>query len=133
MGREEVSCELRGLAFEFFFRFTRFEFALKENGYLRNPNPVARATPGWDHFIARWHKGYQGSDDARRLIDAAPKRQVVGPTISPEWRTVDLRDCKGQLGRVIRLRREKLRQVFRREGRHPDPGAGARTIVVARG
>jgi len=34
MRREDVSDQLSNLAFEFFFWFSRFEFALKENRYL---------------------------------------------------------------------------------------------------
>ena len=121
MRRDDVSCELRGLAFEFFFRFTRFEFALKENGYLKNPNPGARATPGWDRFVAAWHRGYHASDDARRLIDAAPKRQIIGPTGSPEWDNVDLGGCQGELGRVIRLLQTVRNNLFH-GGKHGDGG-----------
>jgi len=35
MRREEVNEKVSALAFEFFFWFSRFEFALKENGYLK--------------------------------------------------------------------------------------------------
>ena len=121
MRREDVSCELRDLAFEFFFRFTRFEFALKENDYLKDPNPGARAAPGWDRFVADWHRGYRASNDARRLIDAAPKRQVVGPTGSPEWEKVGLDGCQGELGRVIRLLQTVRNNLFH-GGKHGDAG-----------
>ncbi len=121
MRREDVTCELRDLAFEFFFRFTRFEFALKENGYLKSRNPGARAEPGWDPFVARWHQGYHGSEEARRLIDAAPKRQVVGPTASPEWENVDLRECQSELGRVVRLLQTVRNNLFH-GGKHGDTG-----------
>jgi hypothetical protein len=35
MKRENINSNLTAIAFEFFYSFSRFEFCLKENGYLR--------------------------------------------------------------------------------------------------
>lgn len=121
MRREDVDNDLKELAFDFFFRFARFEFALKENGYLNNPNPGARAMPNWDRFIANWHQDYRASNHAEQLIEAAPKRQVVGADGNIEWERVDLHGCEGDLGSVVRVLRTVRNNLFH-GGKHGDRG-----------
>jgi hypothetical protein len=62
--REDISSELSRLAFEFFFRFSRFEFALKENGYLQCTTVGAKAEPGWGAFSNKWRDKYEVSEEA---------------------------------------------------------------------
>jgi len=102
MRREDVTPELSKLAFEFFFWFSRFEFALKENGYLNSLVDGARDEPGWDKFIVRWHPKYVLSEEARRLLTSPPDRQIV-LSRRLEWRAVGLTDCASDLARVTRF------------------------------
>ncbi|MES1974259.1 MAG: hypothetical protein V4472_17515 [Pseudomonadota bacterium] len=78
MRREDVDDGLRDLAFEFFFRFSRFESALKEQGCLRWTNPGDRASPGWMKFVADHREAYRPTPAALALLEAAPMIQVVG-------------------------------------------------------
>lgn len=43
MQHDKIPDELRTLAFEFFYWFSRFEFALKECGYLKDRTVGAKA------------------------------------------------------------------------------------------
>ena len=46
MQKDAVPVGLTALAFDFFYWFSRFEFALKENKYLENHSEGATALPG---------------------------------------------------------------------------------------
>lgn len=48
MRREEIDIELKDATFEYFFWFSRFEFALKENRYLKDHAQGAKAEPSWE-------------------------------------------------------------------------------------
>lgn len=45
MRYDELSEELKSVSFEFFYWFSRFEFVLKENGFLKSEAPGAKAEP----------------------------------------------------------------------------------------
>ncbi len=78
MRREDVDDDLRDLAFEFFFRFSRFESAMKEQKCLRWMNPGDRAWANWRKFAADHGDAYEPTAAALALIEAAPMIQVVG-------------------------------------------------------
>jgi len=78
MRSDEVPDELRRLAYDFFFWFSRFESALKERRYLVSQQVGARAKPNWDQFVAEFRESYTPSVAAKTLIEASPQRQVVG-------------------------------------------------------
>lgn len=79
MPEDNLDADLRDLIFSFFYRFSRFEFALKKAGFLKDQTPGARADPGWAGFIGQFHAGYELSEAAKGLIEANPKREIVGP------------------------------------------------------
>ncbi len=112
MQRDAVDSKLTDLAFDFFFRFSRFEFALKENGYLKSHQPGANAEPGWDEFVAAHAKEYKISANALQLLASPPERQVVenGNTLS--WRAVGLEDCRSDLARIAKLLRTVRNNLF---------------------
>jgi hypothetical protein len=76
MRRQAISDDLAHLAFEFFYSFSRLEFALKENAYLKDLTPDAPAEPGWDKFTSKWANRYAASTAGKELIQRPPKRQV---------------------------------------------------------
>lgn len=78
MRRDEVAAGLRELAFDFFYWFSRFEFALKENGYLVSTVGGVRAQPDWNRFVVEHQDHYEPSQAACALIAAKPLRQIVG-------------------------------------------------------
>jgi hypothetical protein len=78
MHRENLDSDLRNLIFEFFFRFSRFESALKERGYRRWNKAGDKASPSWKRFAADHRDTYEPNAEAMQLIDAKPMIQVIG-------------------------------------------------------
>jgi hypothetical protein len=103
MRREEISRQTSLIAFDFFFWFSRFEYALKDNGYLRTDTPGAAAEPGWEKFTVEWETRYTLSGSAGHLLAAPPQLQIVGEGGNLSWRPVRLTDCKTDLAKVVRL------------------------------
>ena len=121
MRREEVSESLEKLAFSFFYWHSRFEFALKEKGYLRDTRLGCRAAPDWCAFIEDHCEEYRISAEAKELIRAAPKRQVVGVGSCMEWRAVDLNKYSSELKQAVKLLQTVRNNLFH-GGKHGDEG-----------
>ncbi|EJL74099.1 hypothetical protein AB4142_15060 [Variovorax sp. 2RAF20] len=120
MRREDIAQPLSELAFEFFFWFSRFEYALKENGYLKSLVDGTRAEPGWEKFVDHWQLKYVPSQEARRLLTAPPDRQIVlGGKL--EWQPVGLADCVCDLARIVRLVKTTRNNLFH-GGKHGGAG-----------
>jgi len=112
MHKDSVRPALSSLAFDFFFWFSRFEFALKENGYLRSQTPGDAAEPGWDAFVAQWKDGFVLSEEAAYLLANPPDRQIVGPGGGLDWKPVGLGDCTSDLAKVARLLKTARNNLF---------------------
>lgn len=121
MRQEDIGQNLEKIAFDFFYWFSRFEFALKENRYLRNSAVGANAEPGWDRFVNEWSGQYSVSDEAKELIAASPKRQVVAANGDLEWEHVGLNECHNDLAKVIRLLKTVRNNLFH-GGKHGADG-----------
>jgi len=121
MRREEIAENLSALAFDFFFCFSRFEFALKENAYLRNHTVGAIAEPGWEEFVEKWHGRYHPSEAAKRLLVLSPKRHVVCACDALSWKPVGLVDCTCELQKVVRLLKTVRNNLFH-GGKHGGAG-----------
>lgn len=78
MRREEIDQDLRNLAFDFFYWFSRFEFALKEKRFLKSETTGARAEPDWDKFVKAHRAAYIVTPAGTALIAENPRRQIVG-------------------------------------------------------
>jgi hypothetical protein len=118
--KEVVNAELSNLAFDLFYWFSRFEFALKANGYLKSHADDAKAEPGWRQFEETWRDKYTASTEAAWLLSHAPKAQKVGPGDSLIWGSVGLADCTSPLSAVTRLVKTVRNNLFH-GGKH---GAG---------
>jgi hypothetical protein len=112
MQRKAINKKLEEVGFDFFYRFSRFEFALKENGYLKSTKPGAAVEPGWDAFVKKWFDSYSISKEGSQLLSAKPQHQVVGTSGELEWDDVNLSDCKSDLARVIRLLKTVRNNLF---------------------
>lgn len=121
MRKEDVAANLSNLAFDFFYWFSRLEFALKENGYLKSHVPGENAEPGWDEFVNKWQEQYTSSAEARLLLKSPPERQVVLEGDKLHWRAVGLGDCKSDLARVVRLVKTVRNNLFH-GGKHGGAG-----------
>ena len=119
MRREQVAKDVEEKAFEFFFWFSRFEFALKANHYLVSQEPGARAEPNWDLFVRRFEDGFRPSFEAERLVELRPRMQVVGPQMELEWRTVGTSHCRTELCKVTASLRTVRNNLFH-GGKHGD-------------
>ena len=113
---------LEKLAFKFFFKFSRFEFALKENKYLRDPKPGNRASPDWHRFAREHHEFFCMSNQAQTLIESAPKCQIVGSDSQRlDWQDVDLSQYENDLAKVVRLLQTVRNNLFH-GGKHGADG-----------
>lgn len=113
--------DLSSLAFDFFFWFSRFEFALKENGYLENHNAGVKAKPGWREFTQRMHAKYSASPEAIALLAAKPEQQIVGAHNDLQWKAVDLAGCHSELEKVVYLLKTVRNNLFH-GGKHCGAG-----------
>ena len=118
---DEVTPDISGLAFEFFYWFSRFEFCLKENHYLRHENDGDIAEPGWNKFVDRYFNQYIPSLEAQELIASPPERQIVRGNGTLDWTPVGLADCKSDLAMVARLVKTVRNNLFH-GGKHGGTG-----------
>lgn len=109
MRRDDIPDDLRHLAFDFFYWFSRFEFALKEARFLKSKKVGAKAEADWDCFVAQYRGGYQPTPAAQALIDAKPQRQIVGET---ELDFCDVDPGTSDLERVVRLAQTVRNNLF---------------------
>jgi hypothetical protein len=77
MRLDEIDKDLRDLAFNFFYWFSRFEFVLKERRFLKSDTIGDRANPSWDKFTKKFRGAYTLTLAGKALIDEKPKRQIV--------------------------------------------------------
>lgn len=68
--------------FEFFFVFSRFEFALKQSGYITTSSPTSdNAIPDWDALVKDYKKVYVACEETEEsikyLLEKPPNRQTV--------------------------------------------------------
>lgn len=121
MRREDIQDELKDIAFDFFYWFSRFEFALKENKFLKRNDVGENAEPGWDAFIERYAGIFKHSEQTRVLLELNPKRQKVGPHSTVGWKEVGMGDCRSELCRVVRLLKTVRNNLFH-GGKHGAEG-----------
>lgn len=112
MNREQLTSEVEHLAFDFFFRFSRFEFALKENRYLEDEREGRQAKPGWSKFERKFEGDYVLSDAGRRLISLSPQRQVVAAQSALKFVPESFRDNMSDLSKVTRLLKNVRNNLF---------------------
>lgn len=120
MQREEVTSKLSEFAFDFFFWFSRFEFALKESGFLKSHKVGNAAEPGWDEFTRKHQAQYALSAFATRLLELSPQQQVVGLGDKLEWAQYNFPANATDLQRVVRLLQIVRNNLFH-GGKHGEP------------
>ena len=112
MKRDQVSNTVTQLAFEFFFSFSRFESALKENGFLKSKKPGVRADPSWELFVLQWERGYTSSASAQSLIALSPQTQVVAEGGRLDWTPTVPKDSMSELGVVVLMLKTVRNNLF---------------------
>ena len=111
MRHDEIPNDLRSLVYDFFFWFSRFEYALKESRFLKYPNVGDRAEAGWDRFISEWKDGYTLSGAGQALIVANPKRQIVTAG-NLDFRDIVFNPGASDLERVVRFAQAVRNNLF---------------------
>jgi hypothetical protein len=113
----DYSNDLRLTCFDFFYWFSRFEFALKESGRV-TAGRYNEALPDWNGFIKEWSPKYVASEEALRLLRAPPRRQVV-VSGHCDWGDLNLDAEKTLLGKVV-LALKTIRNNLFHGGKHGD-------------
>ena len=119
MRKDEIDNQLKDASFKFFYWFSRFEFALKENGYLKDLRPGAKAEPSWEKFQESVLSEYSTSPEMSRLIKLHPKRQYVIDHGGVEWQPVGIDHCDNDLCKVVTMLRTVRNNLFH-GGKHGD-------------
>jgi hypothetical protein len=111
MRRDAIPDDLRALAFDFFYWFSRFEFALKENRILKSDTPGDKAEPGWQLFIETYRDGWTPTAAASQLIAERPQRQIVTAS-GLDFREVGFNANASALERVVRYAQTVRNNLF---------------------
>ena len=99
--REDIDEHIEKLSFSFFYKYSRFEFALKEHGYLRHSRLGCSAMPGWHEFAKDLCGEYRMSPEAAELIGLAPNSQVIAANGRLQWKKVNLDTCLSELEKIM--------------------------------
>ncbi len=121
MKRNDITPKLAEAALEFLFWFSRFEFALKQGGYLKSSDAGKKAEPNWDMFVKRNRARYEPSSAARALLLARPRQQVVMGKGQLAWQELQFAATEFELQKVTLLLRLVRNNVFH-GGKPADPG-----------
>ena len=121
MQRKDIESSLKESAFNFFYWFSRFEYALKENRYLKNDKAGSKAEPNWEKFIKKYQGKYVLDDYGKRLLELNPLRQVVTDNKDLAWRQVGMGHCKTDMCKVVTLLKTVRNNLFH-GGKHEAEG-----------
>lgn len=120
MHREDIDTEIKNLAFDFFYSFSRFEFALKENGLVHaGPRDVAQAD--WKRFIGEFEDAYELCEAAEALLRDPPDVQRVKNGAAWEWHPLTFSDNQSELSKVA-LAVKTVRNNLFHGGKHSAAG-----------
>ncbi len=54
--------QVKNLSLQFFYQFSRLEFALKANGYIKTIGHIKRVEPDWDRFVYNIKADFKASN-----------------------------------------------------------------------
>ncbi len=120
MHRDNIGVDLKDLAFEFFFRFSRFEFALKENGNVK-AGPRGYAQPDWDSFIDENGASYTLSTAAKELLEDPPDVQRYRNERLWEWAPLTFGKGQSDLSKLVLIVKTVRNNLFH-GGKHSAEG-----------
>jgi hypothetical protein len=69
--------ELKPIIYDFFFKFSSFEFALKKYKYRKPGKYNNNAEPDWSSFVIDFEKAYQPCESTNQLLQEPPRRQII--------------------------------------------------------
>jgi hypothetical protein len=122
MQHDKIPNDVQTLAFELFYWFSRFEFALKAADYLKSHTPGRRAEPNWPRFVTDWQEKYCLTSAASALLEANPQEQIV----ETDGHSLDFQDVSfhidaSDLAKVVKLARTVRNNLFH-GGKHGNEG-----------
>jgi hypothetical protein len=112
MKRSEITPQLERAAFEFNYWFARFEFCLKEAGFLKSDRPGKKAEPNWDMFVRSKRSAYVVSANAKALVKAAPQQQVMAGNTRLVWKDISFDANEFDLQKMAILLRVVRNNLF---------------------
>jgi len=112
MKRNEITAELERAAFEFNYWFSRFEFCLKEAGFLKSDRPGKKAEPNWDMFVRAKRLQYTLSADALAVVKASPQQQVMAGNAKLAWNGISFDANEHDLQKMAILLRTVRNNLF---------------------
>lgn len=112
MRHDEVKVNLRQLAFDFFYWFSRFEYALKDAHFLRSEEVGIPAEPSWKKFCQKYRAAYQPRPAAMALLEANPERQIVAAGGGLDFAPVLFNPGMAELDKVTELARTVRNTLF---------------------
>lgn len=118
--RDDIQDQMRDLTFDFFYRFSRFEFALKENGKVRR-GPQDSAQPDWNAFVREHEAHYQVCHAARELLKSPPDLQKFNGPKSWEWSPLTFGEQDSELKKVVLAVKTTRNNLFH-GGKHSAAG-----------
>lgn len=77
MFSHEIDDELKELTFDFFYKFSRFEYYLRTNGFGKSERKEQIAYADWPLFRKTYESNYRLSVEARELLANPPKMQII--------------------------------------------------------
>ena len=96
---EDFDQNLRAACFEYFYWFSRFEFAMKDQGFVRAGH-YGEAQVDWNKFVNKHSANYSMSKEAQLLLEKPPQTQTfVNQYCS--WESLDLDRAPTELGKVL--------------------------------
>lgn len=120
MRHDGAAIAVEQLAFKFFLRFARFEFALKETGYLKNHTEGRPAEPGWAQFEQSFEEDYVLKGAGVKLLELAPQRQVVAAHSTLKFVPETFAENVSDLGKATRLLKNVRNNLFHGGKHKPD-------------
>jgi len=119
---DELDCDL---VYEFFWKFSVFECALKREGFLKG-NPGKAAEPDWDRFGREVQGRFEqvsvpGFDEAvAELLRLSPQQQVVSTKNQLGWKPVERKEGESDEAFILRLLKTSRNNLFH-GGKYPEP------------
>ncbi|MCI1015308.1 hypothetical protein HWE04_15730 [Herbaspirillum sp. C7C2] len=119
MKKDSIDAELKEIAFNFFWSFTRVEFALKENHFVK-PGRYGEAQPDWDAFIDSTQADHKITADAHDLMASPPDVQKLENN-QLVWKPLNLSRADSNLGKVVLVLKTIRNNLFH-GGKHDAAG-----------
>jgi hypothetical protein len=118
---DNLQDDVKDLAFSFFYRFARFEFALKDNGKVKASGFHKIAEPDWNAFVKEFHGMYLPSEAAKELLDSPPDVQRYKNGNTWEWEPLILNAVDSDLSRTVLVVKTVRNNLFH-GGKHHAKG-----------